>query len=86
MSEEEKENQAQDKKLSEDVTRVTGQGFLLLKQKDFLIKLKAITTHITQYHHPISQVISNFTHEFIERNRLLLYEIDYNPSDDYMDA
>lgn len=42
---------------TESVEENSGQIFLLLKGKDFLLKLKAILVHMTNFDHPIKETI-----------------------------
>lgn len=43
---------------TESIEENSGQIFLLLKGKDFLLKLRAILVHMTNFAHPITEIIS----------------------------
>ena len=55
---------------------MSGQSFLLLKNQDFIRKLKAIKSHMDSPINPIHILIYEFHSIFIDQNRLLLYERD----------
>ena len=63
----------------EKVEILSGQSFLLLKNEDFLTKLRIIKDILETDGNPIILIISEFVKEFINQNRLLMYLIDYNP-------
>ena len=57
---------------------MSGQSFLLGKNQDFILKLRAIKSHMDSPINPIHILICEFHSVFIDQNRLLLYERDIN--------
>lgn len=60
----------------ENVEMISGQSYLLLKNQDFTIRLRAIKNHLDSPINPIFQLIKEFQRGMIDQNRLLLYQRD----------